>query len=300
MRRLAMLAACSCSGASSDPGYDALLQVPGAQFRPGLFPDATGGPAALSATTTHASLVIGRIHEKIHGVLDAGARAAILGIFGADGAWIVPAGPPDIDTPGFPTTTATIGIARDAEPGPYMLAIAATDADGRIGDAATVAIVADAAPPPDGELVIALDWDSDADLDLHVIDPTGSEAWSGDPNTWNPPPPGEPVDPNAFLSGGILDHDGNADCHRDGAPSEHVIWKQRDGSMGPVDPIIPPGDYTVRVETVSMCGDASTTWYVAAYRAGALIGAARGVSTVDDVLQPHGAGAGTTALRFTQ
>ncbi|MDB4955326.1 MAG: hypothetical protein JWO36_2895, partial [Myxococcales bacterium] len=130
-------------------------------------------------------------------------------------------------------------------------------------------------------------------------DPLGHEAWSGDPNTWQPPPPGQPADPDAWRTGGILDHDGNRDCHRDGAPSEHVIWKTRIGTNGPVAPIIPAGQYTVRVDTRSMCSDASAGWYVAAYTNGTLLEAVRGVSTPDDVQQPHGANAGVTALRVT-
>jgi hypothetical protein len=159
---------------------------------------------------------------------------------------------------------------------------------GRFGAPATVDLVANAAPPPAGELVIGLDWDGVADLDLHVLDPLGGEAWSDDPNTWVPPPPGEPVDPTAYLTGGILDHDGNANCHRDGRPAEHVIWR-----MPP-----PAGTYLVRVDARSMCGGPAAAWYVAAYRNATLLSAARGVATGDDVQQPHGAGAGVLALRF--
>jgi len=105
-----------------------------------------------------------------------------------------------------------------------------------------------------------------------------------------PLPPGSPPgDPNAYLKSGILDRDGNANCHRDGRPTEHVIW-----SMPP-----PAGNYVVRVEARSMCKDASAQWEVAAYRSGALLGAARGVSTEFEVQQlPHGAGAGVLALQF--
>jgi hypothetical protein len=303
MKRLALVVlACGCDAASPDPGYGALLQIPGAQFRPGAFPAATGGPAALSVITTHAAVVIGNLHEKLHGVLPGTARAAIVGVTGEDGAWIVPAGPPDVDTTGDATVTATFGLARDAMPGPFELEVAATDATGAIGDAARVSLMAEPATPPDGALVIGVVWDSPADLDLHVVDPLGNEAWSGDPNTWKPPKD-EPADPNAWLTGGILDHDGNAACHRDGAPSEHVIWKTRTGSNGPVDPIIPPGDYTVRVDTVSMCGSPIANWAIAAYRDGALVGASAGISTADDVIalppDQTRAGAGVTALHVT-
>ena len=97
----------------------------------------------------------------------------------------------------------------------------------------------------------------------------------------------------------VLDHDGNANCRRDGAaPDEHVIWKTRMGTRGPVAPLIPSGRYTIRVDTRSLCQDASTAWYVDATYQGQLLGAARGVSVIDDEQTPHGAGAGVLALTF--
>ncbi|MDB4956583.1 MAG: hypothetical protein JWO36_4152, partial [Myxococcales bacterium] len=204
-----MLAVCACDAASPDPGLGAALQIPGAQFRPGPFPKPSGGPAALSAVTTHQTVVIGREHERLHGILGSRATAAIVGIDGADGTWIVPAGPPDIDTPGSPTVSFGFGIARDSAPGPFTIAIAAVDLEGDVGAPVMVDLMALPELAPDGDLVFALTWDSTADLDLHVVDPLGHEAWSGDPNTWQPPPPGQPADPDAWRTGGILDHDGN-------------------------------------------------------------------------------------------
>lgn len=285
---LLVLAGCA-DHASAELGLDALLQVDGAQFRPGAFPADEGGPAATSVVTQHSTILVGRVGESVRGVLGPTAHAAVIGIDGVPGAWIVPAGVPDIDTPGQPTASATFALADDFPPGPFTLVLAASDADGRFGAPGTAQLVAEEAPPPDGELVIGLVWDGAADLDLHVVDPLGGEAWSDKPNTMPPPVPGEPVDPLEYLNHGILDHDGNKDCHRDGRPQEHVIWT--------VPP--PAGEYVVRVDARSMCGDASAAWYVAAYRAGELVGAARGLATPDDVLFPHGAGAGVLALRFS-
>lgn len=283
------LAACGAS-ASPDPGLGALLQIPGAQYRPGPLPAPSGGPDAIQLRTTHAAIRIGQLREKIIGVLGPGSRSAVIGIAGEDGGWLLPAGVPAFETPGDPGADATIGLADEFPPGPFTLIVAGGDAAGRFGAAASEMVVAEPVEPPAGPLVIGLAWDGVADLDLHVVDPLGGEAWSDQPNTWRPPPPGEPVDPTAFLAGGILDHDGNAGCHRDARPAEHVIW-----TMPP-----PPGDYVVRVDARSLCGGPGQAWYVAAYRDGALLGAARGEAIGDDVqLYPHGAGAGVLALRFT-
>src|SRR5262249_29954618 len=118
LARLLFIAICGCTAASPDPGYGALLQVPAAQFRPGPFPGATCGPVSTSGTTSHPSIVIGRLHETVHGVFDGPARAAILGVSGTDGTWIVAAGPPDTDTPGSATLKTLFGVSRDTAPGP--------------------------------------------------------------------------------------------------------------------------------------------------------------------------------------
>ncbi|MEO8703190.1 MAG: hypothetical protein ABI867_24300 [Kofleriaceae bacterium] len=290
--RVLVLALVACTGVSPDPGLTAQLQVQGAQFRPGPFPADEGGPATLALATTHQTMLIGRFLDSFDGTLDPGARAAVFGIEGQDDAWLVTAGAPDFDTPGSPSAKARFGLAADFPPGPVTFVMAAADASGRFGPATRTDVIAALEPPPDGELVIELAWQGRADLDLHVIDALGGEAWSDDPNTFDPPI-GEPVDPLEFRNHGILDHDGNKDCRRDAHPTEHVVWT--------VPP--PPGDYVVRVDTPAMCGDPSAVWYVAAYRKQLdgtllLLGSATGVATQDDVLQPRGRGAGVTALRF--
>jgi hypothetical protein len=212
----------------------------------------------------------------------------VIGIDGIDGTWLIAAGPADLDTPGLATAKATFGVHEDFVPGEFVLRVAASDGRGRFGASATAMVIANQLVEPTGELVFGLHWDSNADLDIHVVAPDG-EAWSDDPNTWTPPPPGEPVDPTAYLTGGILDHDGNKDCRRDTHPNEHVVW-----TMPP-----PAGEYIVRVDARSMCGDAIAAWRVELVVAGAVVGEARGVSVADDVLQQHGAGAGVLALRHT-
>ncbi|MEJ7602886.1 MAG: hypothetical protein WKG01_33670 [Kofleriaceae bacterium] len=289
MRMLLVIGIAGCTAASPDPGLGALLQVEGAQYRPGAFPADDGGPGALALATSHAAIPIGTFRERIDGTLEPTARTTVIGIDGIDDTWLVPAAPPDFDAPDLASAKATIGLAPGFPPGPFVLRIAAADRDGRFGAAATYEAIAAPEEPPTGELVIALIWQGRADLDVHVVDPLGGEAWSDDPNTYVPPAPGDPPDPpEAWRGFGILDHDGNKDCRRDASPGEHVIWT--------VPP--PGGEYVVRVDARAMCGDGSAAWFVAAYRDGELVGAARGVAVPDDTLLPHGAGAGVRALRF--
>ena len=288
------LAACH-DGASSDPGAGALLQVltAGAQFRPGPFPGDEGGPPVVELVAGSVTK-IGDVRATIRGTLDPAARGWVLGVDGIGGSWILPSQVPDLDAPTFPSAHARIALADDFPPGPFTLEIAASDVDGNFGPAVTSESIAEPEDPPAGELVVELVWGGRADLDIHVVEPgiNGGEAFSDHPNTFDPPI-GEPQPPTEFTKHGILDHDGNTRCTRLGHPNEHVVWM-----MPP-----PAGDYIVRVDTPSLCGDASATWFVAAYRTingvTETLGTAQGISTPANVLSPRGRGAGILALRFS-
>src|SRR5437870_4891956 len=102
----------ACDAATPDPGLGRALFVDGAQFRPGRFPTATGGPPTLSIDNPHVRVVAGGNREPLHGVLDPSATSAIVGIDGRGGTWIVPAGPPDIETPGDASLHALFGLSE--------------------------------------------------------------------------------------------------------------------------------------------------------------------------------------------
>jgi hypothetical protein len=292
-RMLVLVALVGCDGASPDLGLASRLHVEGGQFRPGPFPADDGGPATSSLVTRQSMIVIDRVGEGLRAILAPDGRAAAIGLVGSDDAWIVVAGPPDSDTPGQPVIRTTFALAPDFPAGPFELRLAASDDTGRFGEAVTRAILALDEPPPEGELVVGLVWEGRADLDIHVVDPLGGEAWSDDPNTYVPPPPGTPADPLAYQKGGILDRDGNKDCRRDGRPREHVIWQ-----MPP-----PAGEYIVRVDARAMCGAPLASWYAFAIRGGELLAEARGLATPEDAVLPPNelgrGGVGTLALKFT-
>lgn len=283
------VALAACDAASSEPGAAAALLVEGGQYVPTAPPTDDRGPAVRALDTPRPTVPIDRAGQRLHGVLAPEARTALIRLRGAPDGWLVLAGPGELDAPDDASLVARYALPPGTPPGPFTLEVAAAGADGRFGPAAAIDLVADDVPPPAGALVFALAWDGPADLDLHVVDPLGGEAWSQRPNTWQPPPPGTPVDPQAYLAGGILDHDGNAGCRRDGRPAEAVRWQQAP----------PPGAYVVRVDARSLCGAPGAAWYVAAYRDGALLAAARGAAGPSDVVGAHGAGAGVFALALS-
>jgi hypothetical protein len=89
-----------------------------------------------------------------------------------------------------------------------------------------------------GDVQVTLTWDTDADVDLHVVDPRGEEVYYGNASA---------------ASGGELDLDSNAGCSVDGIRNENITW--------PVGRA-PRGVYTVRVDYWSNCGAAQTSYTV--------------------------------------
>lgn len=105
-----------------------------------------------------------------------------------------------------------------------------------------------------GDVQVNVTWNTEADVDLYVVDPFGEEYFYahrggsgirfGDegPVTFVP------------TSGGHLDIDSNAGCGSDGPRAENIFWP--DG----VQP--PEGAYVVRVNYWSACGAEATDFVV--------------------------------------
>lgn len=286
MRALVLLLA-GCGAASTDPGLRAELRVEGAQFASGALSDGVG-PPVVALHLADPSLFPGAQHQPFLGELAPPATAVAIGLDGDRGYWILVAGTPSIDAPTEPTFAAQLAIARDARPGARTLSLHAVDERGRIGPAATLPITIAALAPPSGPLVVHLDWDADADLDLHVIDSDGVEIWTGHPSGYRPPPPPALPDPDVAKRAPQLDVDSNAQCRIDGRNQENVVW-----STAPA-----AGHYLVRVDAASLCGQVEANWRVAVTRDGRSIASASGTAVDADTRGTHGTGDGRTALTF--
>ena len=280
----ALLAA--CDGASSDPGLDALLRVEGAQFVAGSPPGSGSGPEVVSVDLSSNQIHAGQIGKPLSAALDPAATAAAIGLQGDLGYWIVPAGLPEVQAPELPTFHVDLSFASDLGDGEYTLDVRASDAEGRFGPPQLLPLSASGAPVPTGALVISLRWDTEADLDLHVVDPAGVEIYKRNINSYEAPPPGQAPDPTAWQEGALLDLDSNAQCVIDGRRRENVIWKDA----------APPGPYLVRVDTFSLCEEAFANWTVEVRRAGVVVARAGGQSGPTDEQMPHDRGAGVLAL----
>jgi hypothetical protein len=262
-----------CSGASSDPGLSAELQIAGAQFVPGAMPAAMTGPAVLALDVSAYTVYPGAQNQPLLGTLDANATAVAVGLAGDRGYWVIVGGVPDTETPTEPSLSARMAFSRTLAPGPVTLVARAVDAAGDFGPPSTVAITVEDVPIPSGKLVFTLRWDAAADLDLHVVDPTGAEIWANNNNA---------------PSGGMLDVDSNENCVIDGRDQEDVIYAMT----------APSGHYVARVDTFSLCGQSVAGWQLAARVDGTVVASSVGLSVDADTIGPHQRGSGLTALEI--
>jgi len=125
-----------------------------------------------------------------------------------------------------------------------------------------------------GEIQTNVTWNSRADVDLHLIDPTGKEIYYASRNS---------------PTGGQLDLDSNAGCATDGPRAENIFWG--DGI------IVPRGEYILRVDYWSSCGEPSTDYTVTINLRGLPPKIFTG--TLTGTGSRAGAGAGKTIAVFT-
>jgi hypothetical protein len=187
--------------------------------------------------------------------------------------------------------------------GTETLVVRGVDADGNVGPSQMYSLTV-ASPLPMPAMTITLEWDTNADLDLHAVVPVDPnfvlppgvepaatvEVWSKSPLALPPSPLGYDKNDPAVAGVGRLDFDSNANCLIDGRRKESIVFK---------DPP-PSGQYIVRVDAFSMCGQASAQWKVTVTdMLGNVVNPATWQATDADTRGEHGLGAGRLALDFT-
>jgi hypothetical protein len=282
-----MCALVACSGQQRDPGTDAGLSVRGGTFVRGSLPAAQAGPAVESAFLGQTMFPVGHQNKTFSGSLGASATAVTIALVGDVGYWIVPAGAPLVEAPTLPSFDAPLSFGASAQAGPQELELAAVDGAERFGAPRRVAFTLTSRQLDPGQLIFSLYWDRPSDLDLHVVLPDGTEVYKDERNSWEPSA-ASADDPQAFEAGGILDLDSNAQCRIDGHNNENVRFEREP----------PPGKYLVRVDTFSLCDEASARWSVEARYHGQRVALSHGQSTSTDTRGAHGLGAGITAFEL--
>ncbi len=299
----------ACGGASPESGVTAYLQLANAQFVPGsLSPDAGAlGPdgGALGPPIHALNLSVTNVYPGIQNVPLSGdvqqGTSVLVGLADDAGYWIVPAPFLDVQTPNNYLFQTKMSLSPATPAGTQLLLIRGVNASGQIGPAQQIALTV-APPTPTGALVISLAWDTESDMDLHAVVPnttdprTPIEIYFKNRVGLPPPVPGTPPLTGDYLAAavaaaGSLDFDSNAGCVIDGRRQENIVFTQQP----------PPGDYTVRVDAASLCGQVDAQWRVTATTADGTLQPqfAQWEATDSDTRGSHGVGAGRLAFTFT-
>jgi hypothetical protein len=298
-----LAAAAGCDGASPETGITANLRLSTGQFVPGpITPDTTAMGPTVFVNLGVAKVAPGVQNLPLSGNVQAGS-SVLIGLADDAGHWIVPAPIRDVTEENSFQFSTRMAFSPLLPQGTQTLIVRGVAPDGTIGPSQQFALTV-TSPVPTGALVFSLSWDTQADLDLHVLVPnpepdpmTGGpgapiEIWSR--NQVGVPPTSVPRSAAemqaAVKAAGRLDFDSNSNCAIDGRRQENVIF--------PAPP--PDGEYIVRVDTFSLCGQATAQWRVDVTDPnGAVVNPATWQSIDADTRGPHGLGAGRLALQFT-
>ena len=277
------------------------MRASNAQFVPGELDGTTPGAAepsvdSISAKATQVSP--GSQGHALSGSVNGAGTAVLVGLQGDVGHWLIPLGIPDLDRQGNFTFSTSISFSPDLPLGVRNLVLRGVDKDGQVGPPQRLALTI-ATSAPMGALVIQLVWDTDADLDLHVrvpnpADPTQPiDVWDKAPLALPPVKSSDPPYTTAqVMAAGKLLFDSNANCVIDGQNHEEVVFPMT----------YPAGPYEVRVDTFSLCGQATARWRVSAFtNLGTMttLAEASGQSIDRDTVVTHDATAGILAFTFT-
>jgi len=287
---------CSCEGASAQSGVTSYLRLTGAQFVSGEIDSADYSPAPTveRVDSQNNTVYPGITGKSIGGAVGPGATAVLIGLKGDNGHWILPVQSQDQTSPGDFVFSAKASFSPAVPTGPATILYRAVSALEEIGPPREQALDIKASAAQ-GALVISLDWDSEADLDLRVTAPDAQgnevEIWSRNKSSLARPAPGDPpATADEIAAAGFLDFDSNSQCQIDGRLQENVIWKTKPAQTLSL--------YTVRVDAFSMCGEALAHWRVRVLLDGQEVAQAAGQVGDADTRFDHGPGAGLLALEF--
>ena len=251
----------ACTGVDEPVARDAWLQIPGSRYVAGPMPVESDGPTVTAIDSPNNTIRPGQRGKSVSGRTDARAYSLAFGLAGDRGYWIVPVGLRSVLYPGEIEFATSLDFSAQLPPGALTLRIEAGDAAGHFGTASTldftaVSLVANAT------LVVSLDWDQDADLDLWVDLPDGTRLSERGLRGQD----GRVVQVDPSI-GPLIDADSNARCVIDGRRAENALWQS---------PL--PGHYVVSVETWSLCGETRASYNVDVRLRGTTIAAAQGAS----------------------
>ena len=266
---LALFVLASC-GQRQPSGYLEPIRLVTGVFHEGALPVASAeGPSVTGVEIPGTVLTVAQPGRLITGRVggDAFAVAVRLADLGT-GYWVQPVEGFDPAFPGERTFQLEVDVGGGVPTGLHDFRIVAIDEEGRAGEPfeVEVCVVDDTTgsglsacdgtiSPP--HTVVSLVWDSDVDLDLVVVTPTGKRVDARHPTTAERIE-GMPITRAALADPtiGVLVRDSNAGCEIDGRNAERIEWRE-----SPAD-----GAYGLYADLFDSCGETSATFVLTVYR----------------------------------
>jgi len=264
----------SC-GQAGGLGRDEPMRALNAIFVPAPLPGraATGNPAAdagptvTAIETTTTVFRRGDITHTVLGRTSTDAFALAFALVAPDaGHWLIPVDGPDPSANDELTWALTLDVPHHAPLGPQTLSFVATDAEGIGGVRRDLAVCVTPEVPDNlnacdktrkpPALVLALEWNSHADLDLVIDTPGGKRVDAKHPTT------GTAEDgrvPTAVINDpktGRFERDSGANCNHDERRREHLVFTEWPAA----------GEYRIHVLPFDACGSGATTFRVSSHR----------------------------------
>ncbi|APR79519.1 Hypothetical protein A7982_04866 [Minicystis rosea] len=249
---VALLSGCE-EGYTASRGLYEPFQVQNGQFFSGDLPEGDKGPQITLLNSQNNLLFAGQGGKKISGNAQKGAMAVAARFTDmGSGYWSVPVGAADPATMGELTWDMSCNFSSAIPEGTHTLRFVVSDAEGNWGAPKDLDLTVQSSAPK-GKVVISLRWDSPADLDLHLVNPDGSEIDPKHPNA-------KPIDggtysddPYVFPPGtGVLNRDSNGSCTQDGLREEDIVFADA--------PL--PGVYLMRVDMFAACSAPAANFVV--------------------------------------
>jgi hypothetical protein len=263
----ALLSTSACDvGQGPSTGIGEPMQVQNGQFISGDLPGtppptADAGPPATDAGTPPLSVLT---YSFVSTIVVPGAGAKNIGgdvtddavavgarlVDQGSGYWVVPAGMKDLMVADARTFSMSMAFQPSDVSGLHDLRFVALGPDGTGGQQSDLEVCFEPRIPDNGHAcdptvappraVFSLQWDTNFDLDLHVISPSGVD--------YNPKNPlGEPLEAGVRTVPGdapFVDRDSLRGCAADGLRQEDVVF--------PIS--LPSGRYHIYVDPFAACG----------------------------------------------
>jgi hypothetical protein len=304
MGSLCVLAS-ACGGDASEPAPSGIEEpirltytptggkaTPAQFFRGEMLPG-TDGPAVLLRGVKGSRQVFpGEVGLKLSGNVDPTATAVAIRLAGiGTGYWVVPTTDlDDIEIPGKKTIqfNAAVDFSRTIPAGAQQFQFVAIDAAGHRGpfpDPLALSVQPDI---PAAAAVALLSWDTNADLDLQIVTPTGLQLDRKHPRSLG-------LDPDGGLLPGtaVLQRDSLASCIPDGVRREMFVWQTLPAA----------GLYLAKADLFSACGEPGANFVFEFYLNGQLQVSQPGRFLAQDadngMPQPNGNGPGLALVNFS-